>query len=212
MKMNVRKFIAIIIAITVVITSFATISLFAGTSTPVLKQGSKGQYVKILQTKLNAVGYSCGNVDGDFGPKTYNALIAYQESRGLQVDGICGPQTWGALNSGMGPKPEPPKPSYEGVTKIDVSWNSVTVWLDRSDAKAVAIGGGTTLIMLIGLIPGLNAGLVASGIVAFFGFKMSEVKGAPIIMQFPLGGQPLIAYQLPNGQHTAWQNLYKNPL
>lgn len=59
----------------------------------------KGEDVKILQTKLNALGYSCGSVDGYFGKNTNNALMLFQKDRGLTVDGICGSKTIEALNT-----------------------------------------------------------------------------------------------------------------
>lgn len=58
----------------------------------------KGEDVKILQTKLNELGYSCGNVDGNFGKNTNNALMLFQKDRGLDIDGICGSKTIAELN------------------------------------------------------------------------------------------------------------------
>lgn len=63
----------------------------------VLKSGSKGSQVKTLQRLLNAIGYSCGDVDGSFGPKTKAAVKKFQKVRGLEVDGCCGPLTWAAV-------------------------------------------------------------------------------------------------------------------
>ena len=65
----------------------------------VLKKGSKGQPVKVLQNLLICFGYSCGScgADGSFGSATEQALRAYQKDRGLSVDGSCGPATWRAL-------------------------------------------------------------------------------------------------------------------
>lgn len=63
----------------------------------VLKSGSKGNQVKTLQRLLNAIGYSCGDVDGSFGPKTNEAVKKFQKVRGLEVDGSVGPKTWAAL-------------------------------------------------------------------------------------------------------------------
>jgi peptidoglycan hydrolase-like protein with peptidoglycan-binding domain len=68
-------------------------------SQPTLKQGSKGAAVKVLQQKLAAAGYSAGAIDGSFGAKTKAALIAFQEANGLSANGVCGPQTWTALNA-----------------------------------------------------------------------------------------------------------------
>lgn len=63
----------------------------------VLKKGSEGSQVKTLQRLLNALGYSCGSVDGDFGANTLSALKKYQKAKGLTADGICGKNTWSKL-------------------------------------------------------------------------------------------------------------------
>lgn len=38
-----------------------------------------------------------GGVDGSFGPKTAEAVMAFQRAKGLSQDGSCGPATWKAL-------------------------------------------------------------------------------------------------------------------
>jgi len=58
-----------------------------------LKSGSKGENVKILQSALNALGYSAGTVDGIFGTKTKSAVIAFQKATGISADGIVGANT-----------------------------------------------------------------------------------------------------------------------
>lgn len=67
---------------------------------PTLRKGSKGEYVTILQTKLQSLGYNLGSwgVDGDFGRATQSAVMAFQRDRGLVQDGVCGPKTWAALS------------------------------------------------------------------------------------------------------------------
>lgn len=61
---------------------------------PVLRRGSKGEAVKELQRLL------CGlEIDGSFGPLTEAAVIEFQKANGLTVDGIVGPETWGALKA-----------------------------------------------------------------------------------------------------------------
>ena len=62
-----------------------------------LKNGSKGGEVKTLQRLLNALGYSCGKVDGIFGNGTLAAVKAFQKAKGLEVDGIVGKNSWNAL-------------------------------------------------------------------------------------------------------------------
>jgi len=58
----------------------------------VLKIGSKGPEVKLLQEKLGISG-----ADGDFGPATEAKLKEWQTSNGLTSDGIAGPTTLGKL-------------------------------------------------------------------------------------------------------------------
>ena len=67
---------------------------------PTLRKGSKGGYVKELQTLLNYSGSGAQlEVDGQFGSLTEIAVIAYQKLHHLRADGICGPQTWAELKS-----------------------------------------------------------------------------------------------------------------
>jgi len=56
-----------------------------------IKKGSKGADVKHLQSKLGIAA------DGDFGPNTHKAVVAFQSSKGLVADGIVGPKTWAAI-------------------------------------------------------------------------------------------------------------------
>ena len=58
--------------------------------------GSTGPKVRQMQAKLNSLGYRC-TADGKFGPKTQNALRAFQTINGLPADGICGATTWSVL-------------------------------------------------------------------------------------------------------------------
>ena len=75
---------------------------------PTLRQGSRGPDVVRLQQLLTSHGFSPGNIDGIFGPRTEAAVIAFQQSRGLLVDGIVGVQTWTALGVNCGSTPPPP--------------------------------------------------------------------------------------------------------
>lgn len=66
---------------------------------PVLKKGSKSQYVLILQAQLIHKKYLPKNqADSIFGPITETAVKKYQKDNNLKVDGIVGKETWGSLN------------------------------------------------------------------------------------------------------------------
>jgi len=56
-----------------------------------------GPDVLEVQTKLETVGYSPGEIDGVYGPATAGAVRAFQRDHALNVDGIVGPITVGAL-------------------------------------------------------------------------------------------------------------------
>ena len=66
-----------------------------------ISKGQKGQYVAELQQGLLATGQSLPKygADGDFGNETRNAVIDFQNKNQLDVDGIVGPQTIGALDN-----------------------------------------------------------------------------------------------------------------
>ncbi len=63
-----------------------------GTCPSIVKSGMTGICVKEVQTHLNAWGYSL-TVDGDFGPKTKAAVVAFQKRVSLTADGLVGPKT-----------------------------------------------------------------------------------------------------------------------
>ena len=62
-----------------------------------LKPGASGDDVTKLQTTLAAKGFPPGKIDGDFGPATEAAVIAFQKANDLLADGIAGPRTLAAL-------------------------------------------------------------------------------------------------------------------
>ena len=67
-----------------------------------LKQGQVGENVRQVQKCLNNVAGAYPAIpkikeDGIFGPKTLEAVRAFQSTFGLKVDGIVGTNTWEAL-------------------------------------------------------------------------------------------------------------------
>lgn len=68
---------------------------------PIIRRGSRGNYVCIAQDDLNTLGYRTGGLDGVFGEQTDNAVRRYQSSRGLAVDGIVGCNTWRSLQENV---------------------------------------------------------------------------------------------------------------
>jgi peptidoglycan hydrolase-like protein with peptidoglycan-binding domain len=67
----------------------------------VLELGATGAEVKTLQRALARAGHSPGPIDGDYGPKTEQAVSAFQRSAGITDDGIYGPETKKALQQNV---------------------------------------------------------------------------------------------------------------
>lgn len=95
---------AIIISITslVVFVTLLYFGYFKNTlgrdlETILLKWGSRGDNVFVVQDKLKRWGFYDGNIDGVYGNKTMQAVIKFQKKHGLKVDGIVGDQTAKAL-------------------------------------------------------------------------------------------------------------------
>jgi hypothetical protein len=69
--------------------------------TTVLGLGATGAAVKTLQRALARAGHSPGPIDGHYGPKTQQAVSAFQRSAGITDDGIYGPKTKKALQQNV---------------------------------------------------------------------------------------------------------------
>ncbi|MDX2010438.1 MAG: peptidoglycan-binding protein [Myxococcaceae bacterium] len=115
-----------------------------------LRVGSRGQSVLSLQQKLEEAGFSPGPLDGKFGPLTQRAVRAFQQARGLQVDGVAGPATAGALGlsgfdapqprvDGNAPPGRPPGGSGTGTTQ-EFLWNAL-----GQQGKSYVYGAETNL-------------------------------------------------------------------
>ncbi len=63
----------------------------ASAASIVLRQGSRGSAVVVLQRDLHLPA------DGDFGPQTRRAVITFQRRHHLAADGVVGTHTWAAL-------------------------------------------------------------------------------------------------------------------
>lgn len=75
-------------------TQFVTVEL------PVLENGQTDVVVAMLQAALKYLGYDPKWIDGEFGTRTRNMLMAYQAEHGLEADGICGAVTYKSIVGG----------------------------------------------------------------------------------------------------------------
>lgn len=59
--------------------------------------------IKKVQLALTQAGFDPGPIDGELGPRTDQALRAFQKAQGLEPDGIVGVKTWTALSEYLEP-------------------------------------------------------------------------------------------------------------
>jgi len=117
-----------------------------------LKLGVKGDEVTRLQQRLQELGYYTGEVDGQYGPGTQEAVVRFQQQHGLDADGIAGESTRSAAYASSAqvfvPTPSPaPTPSLlkkgdngEGVRAMQSRLKELGYYNGSVDGD---FGGGT---------------------------------------------------------------------
>lgn len=61
---------------------------------------------KQIQTALKNARFYKGDIDGQIGPKTKEAIKKFQDANGLNPDGVVGSRTWELLSKYLEPKLE----------------------------------------------------------------------------------------------------------
>ncbi|GHU61734.1 hypothetical protein FACS189418_1880 [Clostridia bacterium] len=115
----------------------------------VLKNGSKGSDVELMQRYLNALADDYPSIpkvtaDGIFGPATAAQVAAFQRLAGLSADGIIGPATWAAIISAYREQQDMPSaPAYPGyLLRLNSTGESVRIlqtYLNRLAAQYSSI-------------------------------------------------------------------------
>jgi peptidoglycan hydrolase-like protein with peptidoglycan-binding domain len=100
--LNWRKFssLALIRLLSLVV---ALVVLSVTSDALALQRGDRGTEVTRLQTSLKAAGYFNGPITGLYGSLTQDAVIRFQQAKGITADGVAGPSTLAALRSGGTP-------------------------------------------------------------------------------------------------------------
>ncbi len=62
-----------------------------------IRYGDRSDEVADVQARLRGLGFTIADDPGVFGPSTRAAVRAFQQQRGILVDGIVGPNTWSEL-------------------------------------------------------------------------------------------------------------------
>ncbi len=112
----------------------------------ILKRGSKGSAVAELQRNLIKLGYQPGLVDGDYGPKTETAVLAFQlDYNDVADDGVYGPQTDAKLRRVLNNAPVTPAPPTSYTQCNDETWHAFEKVVDTITSKPVRYGPGRGL-------------------------------------------------------------------
>lgn len=64
---------------------------------PLVRYGATGNITKLIQERLNKLGYNTNGIDGMFYGGTRYAVTKFQIDNGLSADGIVGRDTWRVL-------------------------------------------------------------------------------------------------------------------
>ncbi len=100
-----------------------------------LRQGSTGPAVAELQQRLNARGAAPVLVcDGNFGPRTFVAVVSYQGAHGLTADGVAGPLTLASLGLAPAPATLPTGADPHAIPRPPAGW---IVGVDTSAAQGI---------------------------------------------------------------------------
>lgn len=93
---------------------------------PILRTGSRGEDVRILQENLRQLGFLNDAADGIFGTNTNTAVRSFQKAQGLSVDGVVGAGTWAALGAAMPQEEEEPSV----MTRLCLTGRAMVALLD----------------------------------------------------------------------------------
>lgn len=80
----------------ILVLSVAMLSMVATASADSYQQGDQGIEIAEIQGQLIDLGYDVV-ADGEYGPATVDAIKLFQESQGIEPNGLVGPDTYEAL-------------------------------------------------------------------------------------------------------------------
>ncbi|MEB3830234.1 peptidoglycan-binding domain-containing protein [Phormidium sp. CCY1219] len=97
-----------------------------------LQRGDRGIEVQQLQEKLEKLAYSIGRINGEFDERTEELVKAFQEEKGLSVDGIVGPNTGAVLDRAVAEITPPDREATTSPPKVNPAGDFIpdTNWLD----------------------------------------------------------------------------------
>jgi peptidoglycan hydrolase-like protein with peptidoglycan-binding domain len=151
----------------------------------VLKRGDNNEVVKKIQVVLGVEAV------GNFGPKTEEAVKAWQTKNGLKADGIVGPATLAKMGITVDSKPAAPKPA--AVAKYTAAQIKTAVaskgykWFEGKDLmlNIVGVRNSSTGLKVTNLFDDhLTLSYTVDGVEHFHCWPATTDPGTKGVMQF----------------------------
>ena len=155
-----------------------------------LTEGMSGDYIKTLQYYLDVVAYFYPQipditVDGYFGEKTKEAVMAFQNLQGLAIDGIVGRDTWRSLTNAYNTVLKTIPPEYQTETSLIYPGYILSEGLENNDVKRLqtllqsiaAVNTSIPNVEVNGVYDPTTAAAV-SALQEFFGIPVTGTVGA----------------------------------
>jgi peptidoglycan hydrolase-like protein with peptidoglycan-binding domain len=147
--MTLRKLVAIVAVLSLCLPA---LTWAGGSSTPwQTAQADMSQ----VQARLQTLGLYQGPIDGNYGPQTAEALVAYQQMQGLRVTGTLTSETHQALFASAAPADNPGRTEPAGNVTTALATGAVGT---AAGATLGAIAGSAAIGAAIGGPIGLAVG------------------------------------------------------
>jgi cell wall hydrolase len=109
---------------------------------PTLARGSKGPLVLMLETRLKALNYPCGTVDGTYDARTRDAVYAFQKYERMKRTGKVTAEVWERLLAAQAPKPVLDKSGRR--IEVDLTRQILMMIVDNKVIMTIHVSTGKT--------------------------------------------------------------------
>lgn len=120
-----------------------------------VQEGDRSSDVTFIQQRLQQLGYFQGNITGYFGSMTKQAVMRFQEAKGLTADGMVGTNTQASLQS--------PQKENQAVKPVQPRENQASVKAASQETRPILLQIGDRGAQVSILQEGLAAAGFSSG-------------------------------------------------
>jgi N-acetylmuramoyl-L-alanine amidase len=115
-------------------------AIAAVTAYPKLSRGSSGGLVKALESRLAALGYPCGSVDGKYDSRTKDAVMAFEKYYRLKRNGVVTDPVWQHFFTASAPTPVLNKSGRR--VEVDLSRQILMMIVDNKVVMTIHVSTG----------------------------------------------------------------------